>query len=395
MTDLRSFPFENPDPLSVPEEFAELRRNAPVAPVVTPWGTTAWVVTTYEQVREALSDTRLSARFAGFGADKPEDDKSLLQDPPEHTRLRKAVNGAFTARRVAALTDQIREICDSLADELQADGSTVDLLGGFSFPLSITVISRLIGVPADEHMQFVTWSDALFRLSTQDDMVQVRDAGLGLSEYAANLVERKRQQPGDDLFSALITLSDRDEDQLDTEELATLAMTLLAAGYVATANAIGLGALVLLRGGGFADLVRDRSLIPTTVDEILRHQAFGGAARVAREDLHIGGVQISEGDLVLASVASANRDESVYEAPEEFRLDRRSNTHLAFGHGIHHCLGAALAKAELNEAFRTLVERFPNMKLATPSVEWRTYLFGELFGDQGPREILVDLGWSA
>jgi cytochrome P450 len=385
-----SFPFGRPSPTSPPIEYAQLRAEAPVSRVTTPWGSPAWLVTRYEDVRLVLSDLRFSPRFTGFGDVASAGDDSLLQDPPGHTRLRGLVSRGFTPRRVEELRPRIAEIATTVLDEIEEQGPPADLMNAFAFRLSITVICELLGVPVADREDFRGWADAFFALSTAD-ADQIPQAGANLHAYATQLVAAKRSAPGDDLLSALIAVRDDDASRLSEAELVTMAVTLLVAGYVATANAIGLGLVAVLEHGQLGSVGSDPARVAAVVEEILRHQSFGGAARVANADVELSGSLIREGDMVLASVASANRDGSRFAEPDRFDPRRGETQHLAFGYGIHHCLGAALARAELQVAFALLAKRLPQLRLVrSPSeLEWQSYLFGNLFGDQGPRALQV------
>jgi cytochrome P450 len=249
------------------------------------------------------------------------------------------------------------------------------------------VIGELLGVPADERERFRGRSDALLSLPRAG-----ADPGAGwaqLSGQVTELIARKRQHPSDDLLSALIAVRDADADRLSEPELQMMAITLIMAGYVTTSVAIGLGVILLSGRGQLARLAAEPALVPTAVEEVLRFQAAGGdVARVATEDLELHGVRIHAGDKVVVSTTAANRDERHFADPDRFDIARVENPHLTFGHGIHHCLGAALARQELQVVFTTLAVRLPGLNLAVPAEElrWRR---SELFGDEWPQAVPV------
>lgn len=371
------------DPLKY---FARMREKRPVTPVTMPEGNRAWMITRYAEVRAALADPRLAKDWVGKL--KPADftpdpvtgylSRHLLSlDPPDHTRLRRLVVKAFTARRIAGLRPRIEEITASLLDAMDgrfAGGEeSLDLIEAFAFPLPITVICELLGVPVADRDDFRTWSATA--VSDTASLELSRAHASALIHYFTALLAAKRHEPADDLLSALI--SARDEgDRLSENELVAMAFLLLVAGHETTVNLIGNGVLaLLLNRAELARLRADPSLTGGAVEELLRYvnPVNNATFRFAAEPVEIGGVHIRRGDLVLVALSSANRDPSRFGALDLLDLGRDASGHLAFGHGIHYCLGAPLARLEAEIAFSHLLARFGSMRLAVPaeSLRWR------------------------
>jgi len=383
-----SLPFPRPNPLEPAGELPRLRAVAPVVRVIATSGEPAWLVTRYDEARAVLADQRFGLALPGMEAGGEEPNDSLFQDPPGHTRLRKLVSAAFTRRRVADLRPRIAELADGLIEDMMARRSPVDLMEAVGFPLPITVIGELLGVPTSERDNFRAWSNALLSLPHAG----ASDPGSGwgnLSAQVSDLIARKRADPGDDLLSALIDVRDTDADNLSEAELVMMAITLIPAGYVTTSIGAGVGTVLLTTHDQLGALADDPGLVPSAVEEILRYQAVAGdVARTATQDIQLAGTAISTGDKVLVSLTSANRDERRFADPERFDVIRPDNAHLTFGHGIHHCLGAALARIELQVLFTALAARLPNLHLAVPADElvWQR---SELFGDEWPQAVPV------
>ncbi|MEV7866601.1 cytochrome P450 [Streptomyces sp. NPDC088124] len=376
------------DPYSVyaklgAEGSAHRVRMPPGVPVCG--GLPVWLITGYEAVRSALADPRLSTdlhRMDGlFAQNEPDSDRRagfspaiashmLNSDPPDHTRMRKLVAKAFTSRAVEALRPEIDRITAGLVDTL-ADEDTVDLLDDFAFPLPIRVICQLLGVPVEEQENFKSWSRALV---SGDSPEAAAAATTEVVAYLGELIARKRRAPTGDVLSAVVSAHDVD-NRLTDIELVSTAYLLFVAGFETTLNALGNGTLHLMRNLDQWEALRaDRSLLPGAVEEFLRlesplkHASF----RCAKEPLTIGGVEIPAGDFVLLSIASANRDPRRFEDPHALDVRRPTDGgHLAFGHGIHHCLGAPLARVEVRAAFGALLDAFPAMRLAADPEELR------------------------
>ena len=368
-----------PSPDQSVSPFRALLKNRPVVRVELPDGSTAWLVGGYEEVRQTLVDQRFSRALA-VAPGRPLQGTEVFAagsinglDPPGHTRLRKLVASAFTARRVEALRPRVAIIVNELIDVLLDQPQPADLVTGFSLPLPVQVICEMLGVPAEDVEQFHAWSDTILG-DWQGDSDQIMTALVDLYNYFARLIEIKRAQPADDLMTALIAARDH-ADRLSEEELTTLGCTLLIGGHETTANQINLSLLVLLdHPAELGKLRADRELIPGAVEELMRYVRLGGGlppARVTTEDVQLGGVTIPAGEAVLPLFATANRDRSVCSDPDRFDISRAPANHLAFGAGVHYCLGAQLARLELQEAFRGLAGRMPGLRLAIPARELR------------------------
>jgi cytochrome P450 len=362
-----------------------LREVGPAAELVLPRGLKVWLVTRYDEARTVLSDARFSKDFGAAGdlfakhvqpdAKVREFDQSfashmLNMDPPHHTRLRKLVNKAFTARRMEALRPRIQEITDRLLDEM-AGKPQVDLLDALAFPLPITVICELLDVPLDQRDDFRIWSGTLLTDSTQEELTQASTAMLG---FLSGLIQAKRENPGDDIFSALVHANE-DDDRLDEAELISMAFLLLVAGHETTVNLIGNGVLNLLRNPDqLAALRADRSLLPNAVEEFLRIDGPINLAtfRYTSEEVDLGGVTIPADEFVLVSLLGANRDPEKFPEPGKMDITRPTGGHLAFGHGVHFCLGAPLARLEGVIAIGSLLDRFDLDLAAEPeTLRWR------------------------
>jgi cytochrome P450 len=360
------------DPYSV---HARLRAQRPVAQVIMPGGAPAWLITGYAQARAALTDPRLRKLPVGW---RPDPDSILASldlhmlnlDPPDHERLRKLVSKAFTARRVEELRPRITAVTGALLDDMSTRRE-VDLLAAFAFPLPITVICELLGVPAADRDQFRAWSATIVADTVSPEVFQA-DAG-AMVGYFQTLLAARRREPAGDLLSALITARD-EEDRLSENELLSMAFLLLVAGHETTVNLIASGMLaLLLNPGELARLRADPSLLSGALEELLRYvnPVNNATFRFTGEPVEIGGVPIGANEVVFVSLSGANRDPSRYAGPERLDLGRDSSGHLAFGHGIHYCLGAPLARLEAEIAFRGLLERFGSMTLAVPADELR------------------------
>jgi cytochrome P450 len=360
--------------------YQRLRAEGPVSRVMMPGGHAVWVVTRYAEARAALADPRLikdwRTLWPGEAAAEVDDGFAALDthmlstDPPDHDRLRRLVTKAFTARRIERLRPRVAEITRSLLDAMPADGE-VDLLESFAFPLPITVICELLGVPDADRANFRTWTQAILSTGAADSGT----AAMEMAGYFTALVADKRAHPADDLLSALIVARDAG-DGLSQRELLGMIFLLLVAGHETTVNLIGSGTLALLLSPGeLARLRADPALLPGAVEELLRYTSPVNHAtfRFTAETVEIGGTLIPAREAVLVAITAANRDPDRYLAPDRLDLGRDTGGSLAFGHGIHHCLGAPLARMEGEIAFGELFARFPGMTLAVPaeSLRWR------------------------
>jgi cytochrome P450 len=390
--DLASRAFKaNPYPF-----YARLRAEAPVWRATLRDRRTAWLVTRYADVAEVLKDDTFAKDKLNAldpeqraktpwvpGFLKPLERNMLDLDDPDHVRLRTLVSKAFTPRLIERLRGRIEALCEELLDamerEREREGRT-DLVAGYALPLPATVIAELLGVPAEDHAKFHRWSNRLVSVSSGRDMLQALPAALAFVRYLRKLVERRRSDPQDDLITALIRAEEAN-DQLSEDELLAMAFLLLVAGHETTVNLIASGTLALLEHPEQTErLRRDPSLAKPAVEELLRYTSPVEMAteRYAREDAEIGGATIPRGGLILAVLGSANRDERHFEDPDVLDLARDPNRHLAFGRGgVHHCLGAPLARMEGQVALTALLRRFPGARvaLAPESLHWRRGLF--------------------
>ncbi len=378
MADVRPFTVEQTD--DPHPGYAALREQDPVRLVTLPSGFKAWLVTRYADVRQALTDPRLSkdealrAQLAvlSFPRDVEANmnNHMLNADPPDHTRLRKLVSAAFTARRVEAMRPRIQEIADSLLDDL-ARRDEADLLDAFAFPLPIQVICELLGVPGEDRGDFREWSNAIVSGTVAGD--RLLPAAESMVAYLRGLIEQKRAEPTDDLLSALIAARDG-SDRLTGGELSSMVFLLLVAGHETTVNLIGNAVHSLLtHPDQFAALRADPSLLPGAIEEFLRYESPVETAtfRITTEPVEIGGVTVPANQVVLLSLLSANRDADHFDEAGALDIRREDGHHLAFGHGIHYCLGAPLARIEAQIALGSLLDRFPGLELAESPDELR------------------------
>ncbi|MGP4001361.1 cytochrome P450 family protein [Streptomyces sp. 8N706] len=374
------------DPLQDPQffkdpyaTFARLRSAAPVHKVPTgSKGRYSYVVTGYAEARQAFVDPRLSKDTARFFAGQPSARKlhpavsqnMLATDPPQHTRLRSAAGPAFTPGPVARMRPYIAQVVDAILDAWPP-GEQVDLVAGLAVPLPVTVICQLLGVPEADRTMVAQWSNELFAAGQPD---RIDAASHAIAGYMADLVGAKRSEPDGGLLHDLLVRSDAGE--LTADEVLSLAVLLLVAGHETTTNFIGNAILALIQHPDTLARLHDNpQLIPTVLDELLRFDAPIGIAtfRYSTEALTIGATEIPAGVPVLIAPGAANRDPSQFPMPDQLDLTRDSKSHLAFGHGIHRCLGAPLARAEGEIALTALLTRFPGLELAVPSenLEWR------------------------
>ncbi|MER6570449.1 cytochrome P450 [Streptomyces sp. NPDC001093] len=355
--------------------YARLREQGPVHRVRLPgWEDEAWLVVGYEEARAALADNRLAKDTAKIGVtvmDQEMIGKHLLAtDPPQHTRLRGLVTRAFTMRRVEQLRPRIQQITDELLDEMLPAGRA-DLIASLAYPLPITVICELLGVPGMDREEFRAMSTEVVAPTSEQTGY---DAIVRLGQYLTELIEDKRSSgPTDDLLSDLIRTTAEDGDRLSAQELRGMAFLLLVAGHETTVNLIGNGVHALLtHPGQLAALRADMSLLDGAVEEMLRYEGPVQSAtyRFAAEPLEIAGAAIEKGTHVVISLTAAQRDGERYDEPHRFDIRRDTRGHLAFGHGIHYCLGAPLARLEGRTAIGALLERAPGLALDGTSGEW-------------------------
>ncbi|MFJ4799335.1 cytochrome P450 family protein [Streptomyces murinus] len=360
--------------------YAMLRERGPVHRIRIPHADEdyeTWLVVGYEEARAALADPRLAKDGTKIGVtflDQELIGRDLLAtDPPQHTRLRALVTRAFTMRRVEQLRPRIQRITDELLDEMLSAGSTgrADLIAALAYPLPLTVICELLGVPEMDRTEFR-------KISTQvvapTDLGSEREAMARLGEYLTELIEDKRRSGvTGDLLGDLVRTTAEDGDRLSPEELRGMAFLLLIAGHETTVNLIGNGVLALLtHPDQLAALRADMSLIDGMVEETLRWEGpvENATFRYAAEPLDIGGVRVEQGEHVMIGLTAAQRDGARFPAPDRFDIRRDTRGHLAFGHGLHYCLGAPLARLEGRIALATLLDRAPGLALDGPHDEW-------------------------
>ncbi|WNV84585.1 cytochrome P450 [Umezawaea sp. Da 62-37] len=370
------------DPHSV---YSRLREEGPVRRVVLPAGLQAWVVTRYEDVRAALANPGLHKDFRRYpalfarntmraqpGFVHPALVAHMLNtDPPDHSRLRKLVTKAFTPRRIEQMRGRIEQIADELLDAM-AGKTEVDLVDAFAYPLPITVICEMIGLPADDLDGFRSWCVTLISGGEPEEIQHAADA---TKAYLLELIARKREEPVEDLFGALVHAREGG-DQLTETELVSMVFLLLVAGHETTVGLLASGTLALLRNPEqFAALRADRSLLPGAIEEFLR---FDGPLNMATfrytdEPTEIGGVLIPADEFVMLALTSANRDAEQFPDPDRLDIRRDTSGHLAFGHGLHYCLGSPLARMEAEIAFNRLFDRYDSIELAggPESLRWR------------------------
>ena len=364
------------DPLGF---FARLRESRPVAPVRMPGYGRAWIITRYADVRTVLTDPRLAKdvrRWPGGGRSRPCEATGvcahmLHADPPDHTRLRRLVQKVFTPRP-AALRPRAEEIAAGLLEEMAAArGDVIDLLGAYARPLPVAVLCELLGIPvADRAWIAVT-------VAAYDDRAEHQRVERELAAYFAELIAARHAEPGDDLVSALVAArgnADSAVDGLTANELLSTVFLLVMAGFDTTVNLIASGTLALLTHPGEKTRLRqDPSLLPAAVEELLRFTNPVNHAndRFTTDDVPVGDVVIPAGEWVLPATSSANRDPGRFPDPDRLDLSRDTSGHVAFGHGVHYCLGAPLARMEAEVALGALLARFPRISLAVPAEELR------------------------
>ncbi|MEO3809594.1 cytochrome P450 [Sphaerisporangium sp. B11E5] len=374
---VHSYPFGDSGGLGLDPRYGRLRREEPVARVRLPYGEDGWLATRYDDVKKVLSDPRFRSSLARGDAmprvtPNIERDSSLLSmDPPEHTRIRRLVSMAFTPRRIEAMRPVVQQLTDSLLDDMEAKGAPADLVPALTMPLPIHVICEMLGVPLADQSRFLGWTEVAMSVDLEGED-RIVAAMHQLMAYFGELIEERRRAPADDLLTALVVARD-ERDSLSEEELIGFGMLLLIAGHETTANQLGNFVYTLLTHPEQLAALRERpELLGGAVEEMLRLTPLTSSAhflRVAAEDVELGPVTVRAGEAVLVSLPSANRDEAVFDRPDEFVVDRDHNPHIAFSHGAHYCIGASLARMEFRIAIGTLLSRFPHLELAVPADE--------------------------
>ena len=367
-------------------ELSELRDGRGIERIRTPFGIDGWLVTRFADVREVLSDAE---RFSNARVSAPEGRMpglppmsaeelarlragSLLSfDPPEHTRLRRMLTPEFTVRRMRRLEPRIRQIVDEHLDAMERNGPPTDLVADFALPVPSLVICELLGVPYADRDEFQS------RSSRQLDLSRPVEERFRIAEesraYMAELVARAQADPGEDILGMLVR---EHGDDLSRDELVGIATLLLIAGHETTANMLGLGTLALLRHPDQLAIVRDEpERLDGAVEELLRWLSIvhSGTGKITTTEVEIAGQRIEAGEFVICALPAANRDPALREDPDRLDVTRGTVGHVAFGHGIHHCLGAPLARLEMRIAFPALLRRFPGLRAVSDEVEFRSY----------------------
>ncbi|HEX3779567.1 MAG TPA: cytochrome P450 [Pseudonocardiaceae bacterium] len=366
-------------PFDPPRHITRLREARPVSPLLFPDGHQGWIVTGYDALRQLMADTRFSSRqdigilhvpyeVPGMpAATEPSPQVPglfIAMDPPDHTRLRRMLTGAFTVKRMKQLEEHIADIAERQLDELARLTPPVDLVKEFAQPIPSLVICELLGVPYTDRESFQANSATFLE---KDVSLEDKMAAYGaLTTYLAELVMRKRATPGEDILSDLAR-----NDDLSIEELTGIAFLLLLAGHETTANMLALGTFALLEHPEqLAELRANPDLMPGAVEELMRYLSVVDILyRYATEDIELGGETIGKGSTVVVSMLAANHDPRHFDNPDTLDIHRKARSHLSFGHGIHQCLGQQLARIEMRAGFDGLLRRFPTLKLAIPAAE--------------------------
>jgi cytochrome P450 len=378
--------FDDPYPI-----YRRMRSGQPVY-----WSNTfkSWLLTRHADVVAALRDPRLSGRrTSGFLDEQlPREWQPVVEplrnqlttfigfsDPPQHTRLRRLVNKAFATGVVERMRPRIQRIVDTLIASMR-QRSEVDLVSEFAFPLPAIVIAEALGVPAEDRHLFKSWADEFVPFITAGrltlDVAQKAQHGIAsLREYVLTIVARRRQQPGDDLMTGLIK-AESEGDRLTEEEMLSMCITMLIGGHETTTNLIANGMLALLRNPTQRKaLARDSSLILNAVEELLRYDApLQRTFRIATTEMQLGDATVRKGQVVSMMLGAANRDPAIWTKPDELDLMRPADRHVGFGHGIHYCVGAPLARLEVEIAILSLVRAFPDMLLGSDNLEYQPTL---------------------
>ncbi|MFE6622546.1 cytochrome P450 [Streptomyces sp. NPDC057740] len=377
--DLLRLPLPSDNPLEPPAAWERLRRQCPVSTVELPSGDKATYLTRYDHVKALLSDARFArptaedegaTRIAPEGAGGPAADGSSTLTLPDrgepHLRWRRQVGKYFTAKRMTALRPAMVRTAEGLVDAMVRQGQPADLKAGLGFPLPVSVICDILGVPAADRDRFSHWSDAFLNVSRYTGE-QTRAAYEEFAEYMSAHIAATRAEPGEDLISMVIGESEGEGQGLTDDELLGTAMGLLVAGHETTANMIGkMVAMLLADRTRWERLLADRGLVRTAVDEALRFDAnLGfGIRRYLTEDVEVDGEVLPRGTTVVCSMPAANRDERVFADADDMVLSRSPNPHLAFGAGPHSCLGQSLARTELQVTLDVLLRKLPSLRLA-------------------------------
>ncbi len=378
----------SPEFLANPYPFyKELRETAPIF-FYEPWG--KWIVTRYEDVNALLRDRRLGRvlenlreedLFETFGAEAAFEVSrigSLLEiEPPDHTRVRDVFHQTFTPKRVRELSDKVTALCERLVEGLSARPERhADLIADFAQPIPVTVIADLLGIPETDRHRLVPWSSGIIGWFEPERTPAMEAEAVRCAQefmaYLKSLIPERRAEPRDDLFSAMLKVHDAEPERLSELELVNNCILLLNAGHEAVVNVIGNGLYALLsRPDQWTRLKADLSLVPTAVEEMMRYDTpLQFFERIVLEPLHYQGLDWPRGTKLCLYYGSANRDPAVFAEPDTFDISRSPNPHLAFGMGLHYCIGAPLARLELQTALRTLTTRLPDLRLVGDAPEY-------------------------
>ncbi|MEU9206026.1 cytochrome P450 [Streptomyces sp. NPDC048332] len=364
-----------------------------VVPIRTPAGDTMWLVRDYALGRQVLTDKRFSRAAAAtphaprFNDAQPVPDSMMSMEGDRHTRLRRIVSGAFSTGRIAAMGTFVEELADRHLNAIARQGPGADLIAGLATPLPLAVLCSVLGVPEEDGNRFRDWVEVLFDISASTPVEKARRR-IELAEYIYDLVDRKRHRPEDDLLTVLIGVHDRGD--LTMNELLTLGLTLLMAGYETTVGQIGLSALSLLSDPtAYAELTKQPERLAAAAEELLRLNPATPLSfpRVAVEPVEVGSVTVQAGEAVMVSLLDGNLDADVFAGPRSLDLTGRDAVHLTFGHGVHRCLGAPLARLQVRIVLEQLLRRFPTLRLAAVDepVVWKGGL-----ATRGLSRLLVD-----
>lgn len=363
---------QNPYPV-----YARLREEEPIAQLMFPDGQFGWMITRYEDAAEVLKDNRFikdMTKVFGSGSQSIFTSNMLFSDPPDHRRLRGLVQQGFTPKLVESMREHIQQIADGLLDAIEGK-DRMSLIDDYAFPLPIIVISEILGVPIEDQDKFRVWSNSIIGASNAEEGPDVYRHMQEFTEYLGHWFAKVRENPGDDLISQLISAEEAGE-KLSEQEIYGVVALLIIAGHETTVNLIGNGMISLLQHPDQLEKLRENpDLIKSAIEEMLRYNGpvEFSTSRWAGEDLEFRGNQMKRGDLVVVALDSANRDGDHFSDPDLFDITRERSRHLAFGHGIHMCLGAPLARLEGEIAINTLLRRFPNIRMRedADALEWR------------------------
>jgi len=379
-----TFPYERKCPFTPPDQYTGLMTDHPVSKVTLATGLQIWAVTGYDNIRQLLTDPRVSAsrkheNFPFYFDAPPEfrtETSFIGYDEPEHTQTRRKAAPMLTNRRVQMLRPMIEKLVDERLEAMRAEGPGVDMHFALSLPVPMTVICVLLGIPHKDHDFFQKNGTTL--LGGIASMEERQAALVDVNNYLYDLVKVKESEPGDDLISTVIAQYREDGQEYEPRDLVNLCRLLMNGGHETTASMISLGTACLLENPDqLEQLKRDPELAVPAVEELVRYLTIGDTAvpRVALEDIEIAGVTIPAGDGILCLGLTGNRDPSAYENPDDLILERGKRGHLGFGHGVHHCIGADLARLELQIVWTKLFDAFPTLALAKP--------FGEMASKEG------------